>query len=224
MTDKTFRTFDDVEPDDLIGGSARMARQKVPSDLGSVPGLVNPAEPAHVDAFRAEIQGRDLVLEVGPGKGAFLVAKALADKDSFCVGFESRLAFCLTTLTRAGRAGCGNLRVVWGDARAAVPLLIEPESAGQAYLLFPDPWWKKKHARRRHGPVMARALGRALAPGGLMVLKSDVGEYLDGLRDVFIDTGLFVPGRVPDGLPLTNREVGITRNMEKVFAAALTKK
>jgi len=224
MADKTFRTFDDVTPDDLIGGGGRLSNQRVPPDLGEIPGLVNPADDAHVDGFRREVAGRPLIVEVGPGKGAFLVGLADRRKEALCVGFESRLTFCRNTLSRARKAERSNVRVVWGDARVTIPLLVEPGTAHEAYLLFPDPWWKKKHSRRRHGPLMAGVLVNALAPGGLMVLKSDVARYLEILKDVFIETGAFEPCDLPGGLPLTNREVKIIENNENVFAAAVTKK
>lgn len=224
MADKTFRTFDDVTPDDLIGGGARLNQQRVPPDLGEIPGLVNPADEEQVDAFRRECSGRRLIVEVGPGKGAFLVGLAGRDGAGLYVGFESRLTFCRNTLSRANKAGRTNVRVVWGDARVTIPLLVEPGTACEAYLLFPDPWWKKKHSRRRHGPVMARVLADALGAGCPMVLKSDVGPYLDILKEVFLGVGAFEPGELPGDLPLTNREVKIIENREKVFAAAVTKK
>lgn len=224
MADKTFKNFDDVNPDSLIGGSGRLAKQKVPSALGVIDGLVNPGDASHVGAFRSEVADRRLVLEVGPGKGSFLVALATRHEDALCVGFESRLAFCRRTLARAQKAGQPNVRVVWGDARLTVPLLIETSSVQEAYLLFPDPWWKKKHSNRRHGSHMAGILADALVSGGRLVLKSDVEEYLDGLVSVFLETGRFIQRSLPDGLPLTNREARIIEKMQKVFAAGLSKK
>ena len=105
-----------------------------------------------------------------------------------------------------------------------VPLLVPPGAAVEAHLLFPDPWWKRRHARRRHGPVMAGVLATALAPGGLVVLKSDVGEYLDIIVESFESNPAFGPADLPPDLPLTDRETRIVRRGEKVFAAAFVRR
>ncbi len=224
MGEKVFRTWEDVETDALIGGTQRLARQKVPPVFQGLSGLVNPADPVQVRQFREEAAGRDLVIEIGPGKGAFLCAMAARHPGTLMVGFEVRLAFAARTLRRARGAGVGNVRVVWGDAKATLPLLLEVCSVREAYLLYPDPWWKRRQAARRHGPVLAGLVSQVLAPGGLLVLKSDVEEYLDQLRGVFTATGRFDACPVPPGLPLTDRERKLAAMGGKGFAAALVQR
>ncbi len=224
MVEKVFRTWNDVGADALIGGSHRLARQRVPKVFQGTPGLVNPGEPDQVQRFREEATGRDLVIEVGPGKGAFLCAIAARHPEMTMVGFEVRLAFAVRTLRRALRAGLRNVRVAWGDARATLPLLLDPGTVREAYVLYPDPWWKRSQAARRHGPILAGHLARVLAPGGLLVLKSDVAGYLAELQAIFTKTGCFDPHLVPADLPLTDREEKLAIQGGKGFAAALIRR
>ncbi len=224
MAEKVFQTFENVGTDALIGGSHRLARQRVPEDLRGLAGLVNPGDPEDVRRFREEAAGKHLLIEIGPGKGAFLCTMASRHPDWLAVGFEVRLAFCARTLRRAQRAGLLNVRVAWGDVRATLPLMVRPETVREAYLLYPDPWWKRSQAARRHGPALARLVAQALAPGGLLVLKSDVPAYLEELRGNFLQTGLFDPSSVPADLPPTDRERKLALQGGKAFAAALRKR
>jgi len=224
VSSKTYRRFDDVVPDSVIGGDQRHVRAELPSDIVELPGLVGPADPGTIKSFQESIRDRPLVIEVGPGKGAFLTALATLRPDFEFVGFESRLAYCLKTLDRAKKAGVGNVWAVWGDARVTIPMLLNDGRADEAYLLFPDPWWKKRHSRRRHGPEMARVLTATLVKGGLLVVKSDVEGYLDDIVEACKGTGLLEDRPLPTGLPLTNREMRIHENMQKVFAAAMTRR
>lgn len=224
MVEKVFRTWDDVGADALIGGSHRLGRQRIPEVFQGISGLVNPGDPEHVRRFREEAAGRDLVIEVGPGKGAFLCAMAARRPTTTMVGLEVRLAFAVRTLRRAERAGLDNVRVAWGDARATLPLLLDPCSVREAYVLYPDPWWKRRQAARRHGPVLAGLLARVLTPGGPLVLQSDVEEYLSELLAIFREAGVFEPHPVPPDLPPTDREEKLAREGGKGFAAALIKR
>ncbi len=224
MVEKVFRTWNEVGADALIGGSRRLARQRVPEEFQDLPGLVNPGDPEHVRRFREAAADRDLVIEVGPGKGAFLCAMAARHPGTTMVGFEVRLAFAVRTLRRAVRAGLGNVRVVWGDARATLPLLVDPGTVREAYVLYPDPWWKRSQAARRHGSLLAWVLARVLAPGGLLVLKSDVPGYLAELQTTFLSTGCFDLHLVPPDLPPTDREAKLGMEGGKGFAVALIKR
>lgn len=224
MVEKVFRSFDDIGFDALIGGSLRLARQRVPPAIQGLAGLVNPADPDHVRTFWEETARKDLVIEIGPGKGAFLCAMAARRPGLIFVGFEVRLAFCVRTLQRAAGAGLSNVRLAWGDARATLPHLVRPGTVREAYLLYPDPWWKRRQASRRYGPLLTGLVAKVLAKGGIVVLKSDVMDYLAQLQAAFLDTGHFDTFPVPQDLPETNREKKIIKKGGKGFAAALIKR
>jgi tRNA (guanine-N7-)-methyltransferase len=224
MVDKVFHRFEsDGAKEAVIGGLVRHARSALPDGLEGTPTLVVPGDPATVAAFRAAAAGRPLVIEVGTGKGRFIVELASARPDTIFLGLETRLGFNLEVQRRAGKRGLANVWSTWGDARVTMPLLVDPGQASEGYLLFPDPWWKHKHARRRHGAAMIGAFATALAPGGRMVVKSDIEEYRDVLAATFAADPRFAPAPMPADLPLTDRERRIVRDGTNVFAAAFVR-
>lgn len=128
----------------------------------------------------AEIFGNTnpVEVEIGPGKGAFLLAMArnYPERNFFGVEFSKRRAFRLARLIE--RDGPTNAIVIHADITCLVRTLIRPESVTVYHLYFPDPWWKTRHHRRRlFRADFARALARTLVPGGLLLLASDVAEY-----------------------------------------------
>lgn len=224
---KDFRVFDgDDVAESVIGGAARL-QMPLPGNVQPRPRLVAPGEPALVEAARAffaDPAGGPVVLEVGSGLGRFINGLAAARPGSRLLGCETRLGFCMKALARADRQGTPGLYMAWGDARVTIPMVIPPASADEAYLLYPDPWWKRRHARRRHGAHMATVLADALRPGGRMILKSDVAEYLQQMVDAFLSTGRYDPTPVhdaPPDLPLTDRETRLVRDGISTFTSVL---
>lgn len=237
MSRKVFQRWDHVGTDTLIGGAERLVHQRIPPVFEGVSGLINPGDPEQVRRLRAEAASRTLAIEIGPGKGAFLCAMAEREPTTLWIGFEVRLAFCVRALRRAQRAGLDNVRLVWGDVRATLPMVLDQGMVREVYLLYPDPWWKRKQADRRYGPVLARLLADVLVPGGLLVIKSDVEEYLSELQDTFLATGRLHPHAVPEALPMTDRERKMSQEqpvassepqgregLTKGFAAALVRR
>ena len=117
-------------------------------------------------------------VEIGPGKGAFLLALArnYPKRNFFGVELSKRRAFRLARLIE--RDGPANAIVIHADITCLVRTMIWPESVAAYHLYFPDPWWKPRHHKRRlfrddFGPVLTRTL----IPGGIIFLASDVQEY-----------------------------------------------
>ncbi|HOU54849.1 MAG TPA: hypothetical protein PLQ97_13055 [Myxococcota bacterium] len=223
---KPFREYEDDLGEDLIGGRARLNLSR-PSRIPAHPRLVIPGDPASREAFDRAIQedpASPLGVEVGSGMGRFLRGVAQARPDLVLLGCETRLGFCLKGLQKADRLGIKRLFMVWGDARATLPLLVPAGRASQAWLLYPDPWWKRRHAHRRHGARMAAALAHVLGPDGTLTLKSDVPLYLQAMARSFLETGLFRrdPGPGPDGfLPPTDRELRLRHDQISSFTFRL---
>jgi tRNA (guanine-N7-)-methyltransferase len=227
---KDFREFNGNDVDEAIIGGHIRATLALPSRIEHHPRLVIPGEPATIAAAQATFfggpldeprSGRPLILEVGSGLGRFLNGLALLRPDARLLGCETRLGFCIKALRKADRHGATNLWMTWGDARLTIPAIVPPGTAAEAYLLYPDPWWKRKHARRRHGALMATVLADALAPGGRLVLKSDVEPYLQTMVEAFTETGRYDAGPAPSELPLTDRELRLLRAGTKTFTSAL---
>jgi tRNA (guanine-N7-)-methyltransferase len=117
-------------------------------------------------------------VEIGFGKGAFLLALARNHPDRNFFGVESakRWSFRLSRLIE--RDGPTNVIAVHADFTCLVRAMIWSESVSAYHLYFPDPWWKKRHQRRRlFRDDFANALTHTLAPGGTIYLASDVEEY-----------------------------------------------
>lgn len=117
-------------------------------------------------------------LEIGFGGGEHVVAQARLHPEAGIIGcepFRNGVASLLGHL--AADAAIDNVRVFPEDARLLLPAL--PEAAvGRVFVLFPDPWPKKRHAGRRFiGPDNLDALARVLADGGELRVASDDPVY-----------------------------------------------
>ncbi len=142
-------------------------------------------EIARLVSLRAEFDeaGFPAHVELGASRGAFLEGIARAAAPDATLGLEWRRKFARWGTERLAKRGLDNARLLHADAKLAVPILFAPETVRAFYILFPDPWWKKRHvARRLLDPLFLRILARRLVPGGRIYLKSDVFDYLYRVR------------------------------------------
>lgn len=146
-------------------------------------------------------------IELGPGRGWFLVERAEAEPRAALVGLEIRRKWAAIVDGRLEARGLGKrARVFAEDARVALPRLGPDRSVRRFFVHFPNPWWKKRHAKRL---VMKDAflaqVARLLEPGGELFVQTDVeeraAEYegLVGLEPRFVPAGDTPPSpRVAD--------------------------
>ena len=123
-------------------------------------------------------QGRQrLWLEIGFGGGEHLAAQAAAHPEVGLIGCEPYLAGVARLLAVAEQEGLDNLRVVVDDARLLLDAL--PDAClERVFVLFPDPWPKTRHHKRRIvNPATAAEFARVLAPGGELRLATDDMGY-----------------------------------------------
>lgn len=122
---------------------------------------------------------RPLALEIGFGGGEHLHGRAAADPATLYLGVEPFLDGVGKLVAALDDAPLDNVRFHRGDARDVLDR-IEDAALHAIYLMFPDPWPKSRHARRRFVQTdTVRAFHRTLKPGGLLVIASDVRAYLD---------------------------------------------
>ena len=127
---------------------------------------------------------RPLTLEIGFNRGRFLTALGEAWPDHNHVGVEIRRKYAWhVSNVLADRSERRNVRVVWGDARMLVPALFEEGALDAIFVNFPDPWWKRRHAKRRlvDGDFGVQLLSR-LRLGGALWVKTDVEAIGDEIR------------------------------------------
>jgi tRNA (guanine-N7-)-methyltransferase len=128
---------------------------------------------AHLGARAARLE-----LEIGAGHGGFALAFARLHPDRALVAIEQRRKFATNVAAKAARRGHDHLVVIHGDARVLAPRLFRAGSLAAIHVHFPDPWWKRRHARRRLvDDDMSLLLLNLLAPGGLLDFRTDVERY-----------------------------------------------
>jgi len=126
-----------------------------------------------------EIYGNsDIWLEIGFGSGEHLLHQAISHADVGLIGCEPYINGVATLLGKIRRAGCDNIRVHPGDARDLFDVLPE-RSISRAFLLYPDPWPKKRHHRRRFvTPEHLEPLARVMKPGAILRVATDIPDYV----------------------------------------------
>jgi len=120
---------------------------------------------------------RRVEVEIGPGTGTFLLAAAARDPHTNFFGIEHShtRAFYLTAAIE--ERGLRNARVIAADASCVVATVLPAESVDVYHIYFPDPWWKRRHHRRRlFTPAFAATLVRTLAVGGRIYVATDVDD------------------------------------------------
>jgi len=160
-----------------------------------------------------------LELEIGPGRGHFALDHAAAHPEVDLVAIETRRADCELIRGRAGSRRVRNLIVLQGDARLLVPRSFRPGELCALHVHFPDPWWKRRHHKRRMVDMELALLMRTLlAEGGGVDFRTDVSAYAREAARTWRDAG-FVP--LPDEPPevLSSRERRYAITGQPVFRA-----
>lgn len=159
-----------------------------------------------------ELFGRDAPtdIDIGAGKGKFLNELATAHPERNLLAVERSAKYHRLCCDRAARRGLTNVRLLRTTGEDLLFRLLAEASVANMYVLFPDPWPKKRHHKRRLlKPEIVAAMARALAIGGRLLVKSDHADYAEVIGEVLAGA----PGLTPidpdqafAGLPLTGFE------------------
>ena len=120
---------------------------------------------------------REIWLEIGFGSGEHLIEQAKAHPDVGFIGCEPFLNGVAAALAGVERERLPNVRLRRGDAEALLEAAPEAYFA-RVFLLYPDPWPKRRHHKRRLiSGAMVRTLARTMRPGGELRFATDVDDY-----------------------------------------------
>jgi tRNA (guanine-N7-)-methyltransferase len=143
-------------------------------------------DPAALPALVGEIW-----LEIGFGGGEHMAAQAARHPDVAILGAEPFLNGVASAVRHVEELGLKNVRILHGDARELVATLPDA-SIGRVFVLFPDPWPKARHHKRRIiQPVMLQELARVLKPAGGLRFATDWADYADWTLERVLASGLY---------------------------------
>jgi len=171
---------------------------------------INPRETGFESLNFREVFGNDnpVVLEVGSGKGRFLIGSAMERPDANFIGVEKSLHYFRVIRERIIKRNLTNARIVNHDAFAVMQKMIPDASIAEVHIYFPDPWPKPREQKRRIiRPEALIEMGRVLVPGGTGIYVTDHREYFEAAAPViaeFFRSEAREPG--PDEPPRTNYE------------------
>ena len=138
--------------------------------------------------------GQGIEVDIGAGKGRFLLARARNHPATLFLGIERQVGRTLRVAGRAERSCLANVRLVRLDALYVLEHLLPPNSVATFYLFFPDPWPKRRHhGRRLVCEQFLDAVWRALLSGGCLHVATDDGVYFDEIAGCLRRDGRFRP-------------------------------
>lgn len=142
-----------------------------------LPKLTIADEEGAVDPAELFPGGQSFVLEIGYGGGEHLARQARAHPETGFIGCEVFSGGIAKLLQAVERDGLTNIKLFTDDALKL--LLRLPDAAFEAvYLLYPDPWPKTRHHKRRFvSPATLAELARVIRPGGIFYFATDIEDY-----------------------------------------------
>ncbi|MCI4662686.1 MAG: tRNA (guanine(46)-N(7))-methyltransferase TrmB [Neomegalonema sp.] len=159
----------------------------------SVPGVRHDENPGRSKVDLGALFGpvEDVWLEIGFGGGEHLLALAKAHPELGLIGSEHYVDGVAKFVAAIEREGVENIRLHAHDARDLMDVLPDA-GLGRAYLLYPDPWPKLRHHKRRFiNPENLDQFARILRPGAELRVASDIPDYIRHTLQQVMDHGAF---------------------------------
>jgi tRNA (guanine-N7-)-methyltransferase len=135
----------------------------------------------------SDLFGRDVPVhvEIGSGKGTFIVNQAEAQPDADFLGIEWASKYYRHAVDRVGRRALENVRLLRTDGAVFLTDHVNDQSVSCIHLYFPDPWPKKRHHKRRFVTQSnVEQVYRTLVPGGVFKMATDHAEYFEQMQAV----------------------------------------
>lgn len=169
-------------------------------------------------------------VEIGCGKGRFLINSAMAYPEINYIGIERALRYFRIMKERVVRRELANVRLLRDDAVYFVERFIHDGAVSAYHIYFPDPWPKKRHRKRRlFNTRFLEEIERTLAAGGTLDFATDYVEYFEEIQALLeASDRLDVLGEIPErvrelGRDLTNFETKYTAEGRAIHRGAYVK-
>jgi tRNA (guanine-N7-)-methyltransferase len=145
-------------------------------------------------------------IEVGSGKGRFIIESADLYPEINYVGIERALPYFRIMKTRVQNQGFTNVRALCDDGLYFISKFVRENSVTAYHVYFPDPWPKNRHRKRRLvNPEFLAHVARTLIPGGTFDLATDHAEYFAAMLRLLNASAALHP---VDDLPERVRRLG----------------
>lgn len=153
---------------------------------------LSPREGETLDLAAAFGRSAPVTLEVGFGAGDSLAALAAAEPQHDFLGVEMHRPGIGHLLHLAAERGLTNLRIIRADAVEVLQRHVVDDAFERVLILFPDPWPKRRHHKRRLlTPAFIATLADGMRPGGLLQIATDWPDYADAVRGTIEGDGRF---------------------------------
>jgi len=183
--------------------------------------VINPRESGFHRLDLREVFGNanPVILEIGSGKGRFLIGTAMERPDANLVGIEKSLHYHRVIRDRVMKRHLENVRLINHDAFLVLRDMIADATISELHIYFPDPWPRKKEQKRRIiRPEVLKEIRRVLVDGGVGIYVTDHQEYFEvaaPLIEAEFRAERRIPG--PEDLPRTNYEAKYRAEGREIF-------
>lgn len=175
-----------------------------------------PAAPERIDWARLFGNTNPVEIEVGTGKGLFLLNAAVGRPGTNFLGIEIVRKYQLYAAGRYAVRKLPNVKTACADAKLVLRDFVTPGSVEAVHVYFPDPWWKARHKKRRvFAPEFAADAARTIREGGRLYIATDVEEYYGVMTGIVGAMPCFALRPEEEQLAAPRTDAGFATNFER---------
>lgn len=131
---------------------------------------------------------KEWVLEIGPGNGKFITWIASQNPQKLFIALELRNMRFQGVNEKTEKSKIENIITIHGDARYCLPYVFEANSLSEIYVLFPDPWFKRRHHKHRMiNEERSKLFHSLLKKNGKVFFATDHSEYAAWVKKSFLE-------------------------------------